>query len=136
MVLSRKLWKAVLVSYSYEADAFTVSIICFVKNYQALNLPIVMYGSESWQLTKKDCDRLSAFASRALRTLYGPININSQWRIRYNDETCYLFNYGTIVQKIPVQRLRWLGHLYSRDKGVSSMIIICLEILPGRHIYK
>ena len=86
-----------------------------IQIYTTLILPIIMYGSETWELTQTDCDRLLIFERRILRIIYGPTCINEEWRIRYNDELYDLYAEETIVQKIKAHRLKWFGHVYRMD---------------------
>jgi hypothetical protein len=48
--------------------------------------PVVLYGSESWTLTKADEEKLRTFERRILRRIYGPTCENGVWIIKYNDE--------------------------------------------------
>jgi hypothetical protein len=41
------------------------------KIYKTLIRPVVLYGSESWTLTKADEEKLSTFERKILR-IYGP----------------------------------------------------------------
>jgi hypothetical protein len=54
--------------------------------YKTLIRPILMYGSESWPLSKKDENLLQIFERRILRRISGPINEGGIWRIRHNNE--------------------------------------------------
>lgn len=87
-----------------------------IQIYTTLILPVVMYGSETWELTSTDCERLLVFERRVLRVIFGPVEINGEWRSRYNDELLDLYTDETIVQKIKVARLRWLGHVWRMDE--------------------
>jgi hypothetical protein len=60
--------------------------------YKTLIRPILMYGSESWPLSKKDESPLQIFERRILRRIYGPVNEGGIWRIRYNNELYKLYN--------------------------------------------
>ena len=86
-----------------------------IQIYNTLILPIVMYGSESWELTSTDCERLMVFERKVLRNIFGPVIVDGEWRSRYNHELYNLYTGENIVQKIKVQRLRWLGHVYRMD---------------------
>ena len=83
-------------------------------------LPIVTYGSETWEIGAADYERLLVFERRVLRIIFGPLEINGEWRTRSNDELYNLFKQWTIVQKIKVQRLRWLGHVYRIEKEATA----------------
>lgn len=84
--------------------------------YHALILPVVMYGSEAWELSVKDCNRLLIFERRVLRMIYGALCINGVWRSRHNSELETLYDDANIVLKIKTQRLRWLGHVYRMEE--------------------
>jgi hypothetical protein len=45
------------------------------KIYKTLIRPVVLYGSESWTLTKTDEEKLR-ISERILRKIYGPISKN------------------------------------------------------------
>jgi hypothetical protein len=47
----------------------------------------VLYGSESWNLTKAEEEKLRIFERRILRKIYGPTCENGVWRIKY----CYIY---------------------------------------------
>ncbi|MGI4816809.1 MAG: reverse transcriptase domain-containing protein [Janthinobacterium lividum] len=100
-----------------------------IQIYLTLILPIVMYGSESWELKEADCERLLVFERRVLRIIFGPVSINGDWRSRYNDELYNLYTDETIVQKIKAQRLRWLGHVFRMDDSAPQKT--CLFSKPG-----
>jgi len=43
----------------------------YIKNYITRILPVVLYGCETWLLTKEEC-RLKVFKNSMLRKLFGP----------------------------------------------------------------
>jgi hypothetical protein len=55
------------------------------KIYKTLVRPVVLYGSESWTLTKADEEKLRTFVRRILRKIYDPICESGVWKIKYND---------------------------------------------------
>ena len=71
----------------------------------------MLYGSETWTLTKKDENLLNTWERKILRRIFGAININGEWRRRTNSELEQLFKKPTIVTDIKARRLRWLGHV-------------------------
>lgn len=91
-----------------------------IQIYNTLILPVVMYGSETWELTAADCERLLIFERRVLRMIFGALCINGVWRSRYNRELANLYNHPSIVQKMRTQRLRWLGHLSRMDERAPA----------------
>jgi hypothetical protein len=80
--------------------------------YKTLIRPILMYGSESWPLSKKDESLLQIFEKKILRRIYGPIYEGGIWRIRYNNELYKLYNEPDTVRVIKIGRLRWQDHLF------------------------
>jgi hypothetical protein len=48
--------------------------------------PVLLFGSETWVLTKRDEKQLLAFGRKVLRTICGPKIGNGVYRRRYNHE--------------------------------------------------
>jgi hypothetical protein len=48
--------------------------------------PFLLYGSETWGLTKREENRLLLFERKVLRTIYGPKKKTVCTRSRYNFE--------------------------------------------------
>ena len=61
--------------------------------------------------TDSDERMLDMFERKVLRTIYGPVCVDGEWRTRYNHELYSLYKDYQVTKKIRVQRLRWLGHL-------------------------
>jgi hypothetical protein len=78
--------------------------------YKTLIRPILVYGSESWPILKKDENLFRIFKRRILRKIYSLISEGGVQRIRHNNELCKLYNELDIVRVIKIGRLRWLGH--------------------------
>jgi hypothetical protein len=57
-----------------------------IKLYKTLIRPVLMYGCESWSLTKNEENKIILFERKILRKIYGPTNDNAVWCIRYNQE--------------------------------------------------
>ena len=60
--------------------------------YKTLIIPVLMYGSEAWTLKKVEQDMLSVFVIKVLRMIFGPVNINGEWGIRYNKELYRMYS--------------------------------------------
>ena len=79
--------------------------------YRSVIRPVVMYGSESWVLTKRGEQALDAWERKVLRKIYGPIQVNGEWRIRYNAELYSIYSNSKLSVEVRRGRLRWAGHL-------------------------
>ena len=79
--------------------------------YKTLKKPVLMYGAETWVLSKADELRLGVLERKILRRLYGPICEGAIWRSRYNDELYRLYDETDLVTTIRKTRLRWAGHI-------------------------
>jgi hypothetical protein len=73
--------------------------------------PVLIYGSESWTLTKGDEEKLRIFERKVLRRIYGPTREKEGWRIKYNHEIYDLYKNPETVKTVRLGRLRRLGHL-------------------------
>ena len=54
---------------------------------------------------------LGVFENKFLRKIFGPLQILDEYRIRYNTDLYELFADIDVIQRIDVQRLRWLGYV-------------------------
>ena len=57
-------------------------------------------------MTQKTENTLHAFERKVLRRIFGPIQENGRWRLRWNKEL-YDIN---IVEDIKIKKLRWADH--------------------------
>ena len=79
--------------------------------YKTLIKPVLLYGAETWVLSKADVLRLGVFERKILRRIYGPICEGATWRSRYNEELYRLYDETDLVTTIRITRLRWAGHI-------------------------
>ena len=63
----------------------------------------MLYGSETWTLTKTDEKKFRTFENKVLRKTYGPV-YDGYWRRRYNTELYKLFQEPDIVKIIKISR--------------------------------
>src|ERR1700755_3403111 len=84
--------------------------------YRSLVRPILAYGSEAWCMTQTDEQTLLVFERRILRTIFGGIQIEHNWRRRFNHELYELYAEPDIVKYIKTNRLRWFGHVLRMDE--------------------
>lgn len=69
--------------------------------------PILLYGSESWVLTKKDLSRLEAAEMRVARTMLGKSRLD---KIR-NTHRRNMLGKTSVADDSERSALRWLGHV-------------------------
>jgi hypothetical protein len=81
------------------------------KIYKILIRPVLLYGCESWTITKKEEEKLNIFERKILRKIYGQICVNGVWRIKYHDELYNIYKEPSTVKMIKISRLKWLGYL-------------------------
>jgi hypothetical protein len=83
-----------------------------IKLYETVNLPVVLFGCETWSLTLREEHGLRAFENRALRRIIGPKREeDGSWRKLHNDELHSLYTSPNIVRVIKSRRTRWAGHV-------------------------
>jgi hypothetical protein len=79
--------------------------------YKTLIQSVLMYGAETWVLSKVDELRLGVSERKILRRIYGPICEEAVWRSRSNEELYHLYDEADLVTTIKITRLRWAGHV-------------------------
>jgi len=65
----------------------------------------LMYGAETWALSKVDESRLGVYERKILRRIYAPICEEVVWRSRYNEELYCLYDEADLVTTIKITRL-------------------------------
>ena len=109
-----------------------LSRVSKIRIYKTLILPVLIYGSETWTLSKPNEQRLHIFERKILRRIFGAVNDNGQWRQRYNFELYQIYKEvagGTdIITTIKLGRLRWAGHVVRA--GDNSMIRNIFDATP------
>ena len=82
-----------------------------IRIYKTLIRPVATDGSETWNISAGDANKLRIFERKIIRRIYGPILDSGVWRIRTNNEINVFLNNEDIVRFIKSQRLRWIGHV-------------------------
>jgi hypothetical protein len=100
--------------------------------YKTLIRPVVMYGSETWTLTKSDENLLRIFNRKILRKFYGLIQEGDIWRIRNNEELNGSVNGEDIVKFIKARRIRWRGHVNRMEEGAMARKMMEGRLFAGR----
>jgi hypothetical protein len=78
--------------------------------------PVLLYGSETRVLTKREEIQLLVFKSEVLRTICGPKIENGVIRRRYNHELDKEFNSPNALNVIKTSKLRYVGHMIRRPE--------------------
>ena len=76
-----------------------------------LILPVILCGAEAWTLLSTDAAALRVFERKVLHKIFGPVRVGNDFRNRFNSELYELLNDIDVVQRINIQRLRWLVHV-------------------------
>jgi hypothetical protein len=72
--------------------------------YKTLIKPVLMYGAETWALSRADELRLGVFERKILSRIYGPICEEVTRRSRYNEELYHLYDKTDLVTTIKVTK--------------------------------
>ena len=88
--------------------------------YKTLVIPVLLYGAEAWVVSQADAAALGVFERKVLRKIFGPFRVGDDYRIRMNHELYELYDDIEIVQRLTIQRLRWLGHVHRMDDDAPA----------------
>lgn len=85
-----------------------------LRLFDSLIIPVAMYACETWTLKVEDERRISVFETKCLRRIAG---ITYQDRVSNEDLRKQLKRETTILQKVRLQQLRWLGHIQRMENS-------------------
>lgn len=90
-----------------------MSVSVKMRCYNAYVLPVIMFASETWALTKQQTERLECVHSSCLRQLLH-VRLSDRHRLVNIRKQC-----GTVslAEHLAAARLRWLGHVVRMDEG-------------------
>ena len=83
-----------------------------IRLLNALIIPIAIYGSETWTITKVPTNKIAAFEMTCLRNI---ANIHWQERLTNTDVLEQLHTERTIIKRIRQSQKRYLGHIIRMD---------------------
>ena len=115
--------KAANVAYFQTRPLFNSRILSWttkIRLYKTLVRPVLMYGAETWPLTRRDENRLRVFENRMLRRIFGGTVSNGVWRIRHNAEIHRLYKSADILAELRARRLQWAGHVARMDDARTA----------------
>jgi hypothetical protein len=80
-----------------------------LTKHHMLILPVVLYGCETWPLTRREERRLRLFENRILRRIFGPRSdeVTEERRKLHNEELNYLYSSPNIFRRIKSRIMRW-----------------------------
>ena len=102
--------------------------------YKTLILPVLLYGAEAWTLLSTDAAALRVFERKVLRKIFGLVRVGDDFRIRFNSELYELLKDMDVVQRINIQRLRWLGHVVRMEDDAPARRVFDAGICGSRRI--
>ena len=95
--------------------------------YNALVIPVVLYGAETWTLTNKIKEKLDSFDRRRLRTIIKQFNIE-------DEELRVITSQPELSKLVAARVVRWFGHaIRMADSGLAKKIKLCTPSRSGRH---
>ena len=73
-----------------------------IKMYRTVNLPVVLYGCDTWSVTLREERRLRVFENRVLRGIFGSKRdeVTGEWRKLHNEELNDLYCPPNIIRVI------------------------------------
>jgi len=85
-------------------------------------------------LTTKDENNLRVFERQILRKIFGPVNIDSVWRIRNDMYIDKLIEGADIVRFIKAQRIKWLGHIQRMNQARPTGKLLVWKTMGTRPV--
>ena len=64
--------------------------------------------------------------------IFGPVRVGDDFRIRFNSELYELLKDMDVVQRINIQRLRWLGQVICKEENAPARRVFDAGICGSR----
>ena len=89
-----------------------------IKIYGTIILPVVLYGCETWSLTRREVRKLRMFENMVLRTIFEPRRneVTGERRRLHNVGLNDLYPSPNILPVIKSRRMGWAGHVARMDE--------------------
>jgi hypothetical protein len=83
-------------------------LVCSLRIYKTVILPVVLYGCETWSLTLREEHRLRVFENWVLRRIFGRkgSEVTGGWRKLHNEELHYFYSSPSIIRMIKSRTMR------------------------------
>ena len=90
-----------------------------LRTYNIVIRPTVLYGCDTWTLTKERRRKLEVFENNILRRILGPVfdAENGEWRKRHNEEIREETGQQLLQSVVCGRRARWAGHCARMHEG-------------------
>jgi hypothetical protein len=117
-------WKQMGSSEMCACVALVCPAVYLYWSSKTENLPVVLYGCETWSLTLREKHRLRLFENKALRRIFGPKRheVMGERRKLHNGELHNLYPLPDIIRQIKSRRMRWAGiwHAWEREETCTG----------------
>jgi hypothetical protein len=105
--------------------------------HKTLIRPVLLIGSETWVLTKREEIQLLVFERKVLQTICGQKNENGVYRQSYNHELDKEFDSPNALNVTKTSRLRYAGHMLRRPEDLpQKVLIITCNFSKSRKLHK
>jgi hypothetical protein len=95
--------------------------------------PVLLYGSETWVLTKREENQLLVFERKVLRTICGPKIENGVYRRRYNHELDKEFDSPNALNVMKTSRLRYADYIIRRPEDLTQKALFRAKPIGRRN---
>ena len=101
-----------------------VSLPTKIRVYKSCVLAVLLYGAETWPLTKAQVQRLSGFDTRAQRVICGILRPT----VISNDALRFRTGLPPLARTLAAHRLRWYGHLLRTSPSHPTRLVLEFDL--------